>query len=323
MKQQSFSDNLFSKQPKTTKRQQFLSEMERVVPWSLLCGVIEPYYPKAGRGRPPVVLETMLRIHFMQQWFALSDPAMEEALHDMPVMRSFAGLDAGMEAMPDETTILRFRHLLEKHGLAHQLLAQVNALLGEKGLMLRQGTIVDATLIAAPSSTKNAEGKRDPAMSQTKKGNQWYFGAKAHIGTDAHSGLVHTVEVTTAKVADSKMLPSLLHGDESLVLGDGGYHANSRLLDTPAPTSGPRILTPYKRHNRQALSEWQQRVNRALSKLRAIDEHAFRVVKRQFGYTKVRYRGLAKNAAQMVTLFALSNLYQVRQRLLLEQGYCV
>lgn len=323
MKQQSFAEHVFTKQPKATKRRQFLAEMDKVVPWALLCGVIEPFYPKAGKGRPPVPLETMLRIHFMQQWFALSDPAMEEALHDMPVMRGFAGLDAGIDAMPDESTILRFRHLLEKQGLAQQLLAQVNALLGEKGLMLRQGTIVDATLIAAPSSTKNAEGKRDPAMSQTKKGNQWYFGAKAHIGVDVHSGLVHTIAVTTAKVADISQLAVLLHGEECLVLGDGGYHRADRTLEAAAPETGPRILTPFKRKAGGTLTDWQQRVNQALSKLRAIVEHPFRVVKRQFGYVKVRYRGLAKNAAQMVTLFALTNLYLARRALLREQGYSV
>lgn len=202
MKQRSFAEVGFTKQTKPTRRQQFLAEMEQVVPWQRLCALIQPAYPKAGRGRRPFDLETMLRIHFMQQWFALSDPAMEETLHDMPVMRQFAGLDAGIDRMPDETTILHFRHLLERNDLAIRILAEMNALLTEKGLLLRQGTIVDATLIAAPSSTKNAEGKRDPAMSQTKKGNQWYFGAKAHIGVDQQSGLVHTVEVTTAKVAD-------------------------------------------------------------------------------------------------------------------------
>ena len=321
MKQLGFGDNSFTKHPKITRKQQFLAVMDKVVPWGRLCAVIAPHYPTIGKGRPPFPLETMLRIHFMQQWFALSDPAMEEALHDMPVMREFAKLDASSDAMPDESTILRFRHLLEKHGLAHQLFAEISGLLAERGLMLRQGTIVDATLIAAPSSTKNADGKRDPEMSQTKKGNQWYFGAKAHIGVDAHSGLVHTVEVTTAKSSDIKSMSNLLHGDERLVIGDGGYHRNEYSVDANHEGARPRIVTPFKRKAGQQLTQWQKQVNHALAKLRAIVEHPFRVVKRQFGYTKVRYRGLAKNGAQMVTLFALSNLYQARRHLMPQQGY--
>ena len=316
MKQLSFADQSFVRQPKTTRKQQFLTEMDQVVPWQRLGALIEPHYPKAGRGRRPFPLETMLRIHFMQQWFALPDPAMEEALHDVPVMRAFAGLDAGNDCMPDETTILHFRHLLERHQLGGRILAEVNALLGEKGLMLRQGTLVDATLIAAPSSTKNASGQRDPEMSQTRKGQQWYFGAKAHIGTDAHSGLVHTVVVTTAKTADITMTEALLHGEERLVLGDGGYHRTERTFGQTHNASGPKMLTPFKRQNGQELSEWQRGFNRLLARLRAKVEHPFRVIKRQFGYTKVRYRGLAKNAAQLEVLFALSNLFQSRRRLL-------
>lgn len=225
MKQLSLAESEFVKKPKATRRQVFLAEMDCVVPWARLRALIEPHYPKVGAkgGRPPKPLETMLRIHFMQQWFALSDPAMEEALHDMPVMRAFAGLDAGVDAIPDETTILNFRHLLEGNGLAAAIFAEVNGLLAERGLLLRQGTLVDATLIAAPSSTKNQEGKRDPEMSQTKKGNQWYFGMKAHIGVDADSGLVHTVVGTTAKVSDMAMFDACLHGTEERVAADRGY----------------------------------------------------------------------------------------------------
>lgn len=316
MKQRSFAENSFTKQPKITRRQQFLAEMDAVVPWQRLCALIEPFYPKAGRGRRPFELETMLRIHFMQQWFALSDPAMEETLHDMPVMRQFAGLDAGEDRLPDETTILNFRHLLEQHQLALRLLMDVNALLTEKGLLLRQGTIVDATLIAAPSSTKNAEGKRDPAMSQTKKGNQWYFGAKAHIGADMHSGLVHTVEVTSAKIADITMTEKLLHGQEVWSLGDGGYHRNDRTLGRTHEAKGPRMLTPFKRQKGEALTPHQEGINQMLASIRAKVEHPFRVIKRQFGYVKVRYRGLEKNTDQIRVLFALSNLFQSRHRLL-------
>jgi len=316
MKQRSFAEASFTKQTKPTRRQLFLAEMEQVVPWQRLCTLIEPVYPKAGRGRRPFALETMLRIHFMQQWFALSDPAMEDALHDTPVMRQFAGLDAGIDRMPDETTILHFRHLLERHDLGLRILAEVNALLIEKGLLLRQGTIVDATLIAAPSSTKNAEGKRDPAMSQTKKGNQYYFGAKAHIGVDMDSGLVHTVEVTTAKVADIKMTEKLLHGEEKLSIGDGGYHRNDRTLGRTHESTGPKMLTPFKRKAGEDLSSEQRAFNRLLASVRAKVEHPFRVLKRQFGFVKVRYRGMEKNAGQIRTLFALSNLFQARRELL-------
>lgn len=316
MKQISFADRGFTRQPKITRKQQFLAEMEQMVPWQWLCALIEPHYPKAGRGRPPFALETMLRIHFMQQWFALSDPAMEEALHDVPVMRAFAGLDAGNERMPDESTILHFRHLLERHQLGSQILAQVNALLSQKGLMLRQGTIVDATLIAAPSSTKNLEGKRDPEMSQTKKGNQWYFGAKAHIGADLDSGLVHTVRVATAKTADISMTDALLHGQEQLTIGDGGYHRRERTFGRTHERQGPRMLTPFKRQPGQTLSEEQRAMNRLIARLRAKVEHPFRVIKRQLGYLKVRYRGLAKNTVQLEVLSALSNLFQARKRLL-------
>ncbi len=321
MKQLSLAETGFSpKAGKITRRAQFLSEMDTIVPWFRLEALIEPHYPKAGNGRPPKPLSAMLRIHFLQQWFGYSDPAMEEALHDIPLLRQFAGLDAFEDAMPDETTILNFRHLLEKHHLAAAIFAEVNGLLSEKGLSMRKGSIVDATLIAAPSSTKNQEHKRDPEMTQTKKGNQWYFGMKAHIGVDAQSGLVHTVECTTAKVADPAKLENLLHGDEEIVLADRGYHKKNRTLDAFEPENGVAIVTPHKRESGKELTEAQRTENRILSAIRALVEHPFRVIKRQFGYTKVRYRGLAKNTAQIVTLFALSNLWMVRRKLMMATG---
>jgi IS5 family transposase len=245
---------------------------------------------------------------------------MEEALHDIPMLRTFAGLDAVVDAMPDETTILKFRHLLERHDLAAALLEEINALLGERGLILRQGTMVDATLVAAPTSTKNRERKRDPEMSSTKKGNQWYFGMKAHIGADTANGLVHTVVGTAAKVPDVKVGDALLHGDEKEVHGDKGYTTNDRNLLVSDPQQGPLWCFPFKKRRGEDLPEWQREINQRLSQLRARVEHPFRVVKCQFGFTKVRYRGLAKNTAQLTTLFALSNLYLVRGQLLESTG---
>lgn len=313
MKQLSFAASEFAKKPKQTRREKFLLEMDAVVPWPRLLSVIEPHYPKAGNGRRPYELPTMLRIHFMQQWFGYSDAAMEEALHEVPLLRHFAGLDAGTDTMPDETTILNFRHLLERYSLSSALFAEVNGLLLERGLLLREGTTVDATLIAAPPSTKNREGKRDPEMTQTKKGNQWYFGMKAHIGVDDESGLVHSLIGTTAKVSDMSQFTRLLHGEEERVSADRGYdypqihsHLQENLIEDWVALKGK----PGK-----GLSAWAQGLNHAIAQVRAIGEHPFRILKRQFGYTKVRYRGLAKNTAQLFTLFALGNLFQVRRAL--------
>ena len=314
MKQLSFAAHEFVKKPKQTRREKFLGEMEAVVPWEGLLSVIAPYYPKAGNGRRPYELSAMLRIHFMQQWFGYSDAGMEEALHDIPLLRGFAGLDAGLESLPDETTILNFRHLLERHGLSKRLFAEVTSLLTERGLLLREGTTVDASLIAAPSSTKNRDGKRDSQMSQTRKGNQWYFGMKAHIGVDDQSGLVHTVTGTTARDSDMSQFAQLLHGQEERVSADRGYdypqvhaHLQVHLMeDWVARKSKPN----------QKLDTWTRRFNRTVASIRAIGEHPFRILKRQFGYTKVRYRGLDKNIAQLYTLFALGNLFQVRRALL-------
>lgn len=314
MKQLSLAATDFVKKPKQTRREKFLLEMEVVVPWSRLLAVIEPVYPKAGNGRRPYELPVMLRIHFMQHWFSYSDAAMEEALHDIPLLRRFAGLDAGADTLPDETTILNFRHLLQSHGLSSRLLAEVNAMLTEKGLLLKEGTTVDATLIAAPPSTKNRDGKRDPEMSQTKKGNQWYFGMKAHIGVDDASGLVHTVVGTTAKTSDMSQFNNLLHGDETRISADRGYdypqiheHLEQNLIED---------WVARKAKPGRPLDAWTRNLNRAIAGLRAVGEHPFRILKRQFGYTKVRYRGLAKNTAQLITLFALGNLYQARHALL-------
>lgn len=321
MKQLSLAETGFlPKAGKPTRKAVFLAEMEAVVPWSGLEGLIEPFYPKRGNGRPPMPLGTMLRIHFMQQWFGYSDPAMEEALHDIPLLRQFAGLDAFEDVMPDESTILRFRHLLEKHDLAVAIFAEINGLLSQKGLSMNRGTVVDATLIAAPSSTKNQDKQRDPEMSQTKKGNQWHFGMKAHIGVDARSGLVHTVECTTAKVTDITMMEACLHGEEEIVLRNRGYHKTNRTIEHFDKEGDLSVITPSKKPKGAELTAEQKAFNRMLSAVRAIVEHPFRVVKRQFRYVKVRYRGLAKNAGQIVTLFALANLWRVRKRLLLSMG---
>jgi IS5 family transposase len=343
MKQLSLAETGFlPKAGKQTRKVVFLSEMETVVPWCRLELLIEPFYPKKGNGRPPMPLAMMLRIHFMQQWFGYSDPAMEEALHYVPLLRQFAGLDAFEGVMPDESTILRFRHLLEYNALAIAIFAEVNTVLSEKGLSIKRGSVIDATLIAAPSSTKNQDKQRDPEMSQTKKGNQWYFGMTsqrrrtpirrsraagcgheqseavqmAHIGVDAESGLIHTVECTTAKVADNAMLKDCLHGDEQIVFADRGYHQNNRTIEHLASEDGLAILVPTKKPKGGELTEQQKKSNRILSAIGAVVEHPFRVIKQQFGFTKVRYRGLKKNTGQIVTLFALSNLWMARHRLM-------
>jgi len=315
MKQVGLGLNLTNKK---TRKREFLDEMNLVVPWAELVGLIAPYAPEGRRGRPPYAVAAMLRIHFLQQWFGLSDPAMEEALFEVPLYREFVGLDTWDRPLPDETTILRFRHLLEKHKLAEQILVVVNDLLRDKGLMLRAGTAVDATLISAPSSTKNRSGERDPEMHQTKKGNQWYFGMKAHIGVDADSGLVHTVRGTAANVNDVVEGNALLHGDEKDAFGDAGYQGVDKRPDACEDVNWHVAMKPGKRKvldlsdPLQALTD---RIERIKASIRAKVEHPFRILKRQFGYTKVRYRGLAKNTAQITTLFALGNLWKVRGQL--------
>jgi IS5 family transposase len=316
--QRSFAEvDGFRKQRKMTRREAFLAEMAGVVPWRRLEGLIEPHYPKAGNGRKPYPLGIMLRVHFLQHWYGYSDPAMEDALHDIPALRRFAGLDAGNSRMPDETTILNFRHLLEAHQLAESLFNEVVSLLTEQGLILREGTIVDATLIAAPPSTKNRDRKRDPEMTSSKKGNQWHFGMKAHIGVDTAHGLVPTMEATTGKVSDYSMAETLLHGEEATVHGDRGYADNDREPDRPRGEDdvGPRWFVPFKRKKGCDTTPEQKRLNRLMSGLRSAVEHPFRVLKRQFGYVKVRYRGLLKNEQHLFTQFALTNLYLARNLL--------
>ncbi|ANF23814.1 IS5 family transposase [Stutzerimonas stutzeri] len=322
MKQMTFADAEYAGKRKQTRKELFLIEMDQVVPWKGLIALIEPHYPKGEGGRPAYPLLAMLRIHLMQNWFGYSDPAMEEALYETTILRQFAGLS--LERIPDETTILNFRRLLEKHELAAGILAVINGYLGDRGLSLRQGTIVDATLIHAPSSTKNKEGKRDPEMHQTKKGNQYYFGMKAHIGVDDESGLVHSVVGTAANVADVTQVDKLLHGVENVVCADAGYtgvekrseHAGREVIWQVAA----RRSTYRKLGKNSPLYKAKRKIEKAKAQVRAKVEHPFRVIKRQFGYVKTRFRGLAKNTAQLVTLFALSNLWMVRRHLLATAG---
>jgi len=320
MAQISFADAEYAGKRKKTRREVFLEEMELVVPWKGLLKLIEPHYPTAERGRRPYPLESMLRVHLMQNWFALSDPAMEEALYEIASLRSFAALSLG-EAIPDETTILNFRHLLEENDLAEDILKLVNAHLSKKGLLLKRGSIVDATIIAAPSSTKNSSGERDPEMHQTKKGNQWHFGMKAHIAVDADSGLVHTVTTTAANEADVEQVADLLHGKEEQVWADSGYrgaqtrvskaelqwHIAARPSDMAKMAEGWAKTRAKKQEHRKA-------------SVRAKEEHPFRVIKCQFGLVKVRFKGLAKNTAHVITLFALSNLWMARKKLMEMMG---
>ena len=320
MKQMSLGGSGFERKTKRTRKREFLDEMNLVVPWAELVSLIAPHAPAPGAkgGRPPFAVETMLRIHFLQQWFNLSDPAMEEALYDMALFREFVGLDAGEDNLPDESTILRFRHLLEAHNLSSQILATVNATLAAKGLLLKSGTVVDATLIAAPSSTKNSSGERDPEMHQSKKGNQWYFGMKAHIGVDADSGLVHTVRGTSGNVNDVVQGNSLLHGQETDAFGDAGYQGADKRPDARQAVCWHVAMRPGLRRaldKDKPLDDLIDQLERTKARIRAKVEHPFRVLKQQFGYVKVRYRGLRKNTAQIVTLFALSNLWMARHKL--------
>ena len=324
MKQMSLGESGFERKTKRTRKREFLDEMNLVVPWAELVALIAKHAPQPGAkgGRPPFAVQTMLRIHFLQQWFNLSDPAMEEALYDTPMFREFAGLGMGEDHLPDESTILRFRHLLEAHTLSLQILGTVNAMLTAKGLLLKQGTVVDATLIAAPSSTKNSAGKRDPEMHQTKKGKQWHHGMKAHIGSDADQGLVHSVATTAANAHDITQAHALLHGQESDVFADSGYRGVEKREEIQA--KHPKVnwhiaMMPGKRKavdKSTPMGAIVEQLEKTKASIRAKVEHPFRVIKRQFGHVKVRYRGLAKNTAQLYTLFALSNLWMVRRTLL-------
>jgi transposase, IS5 family len=322
MTQMTFADAEYAGKRKQTRKELFLIEMDQVVPWKGLVALIEPHYPKGEGGRPAYPLMAMLRVHLMQNWFGYSDPAMEEALYETTILRQFAGLS--LERIPDETTILNFRRLLEKHELAAGILAVINGYLGDRGLSLRQGTIVDATLIHAPSSTKNQDGKRDPEMHQTKKGNQYYFGMKAHIGADAESGLVHSVVGTAANVADVTQVDKLLHGEENMVGADAGYTGVEKRPEHEGREVIWQIVarrSTYKKlSKRSTLYKAKRKIEKAKAQVRAKVEHPFRVIKRQFGYVKTRFRGLAKNTAQLVTLFALSNLWMARRHLLTNAG---
>lgn len=315
MKQQTLGG--FEKFGKTTRRAQFLAEMDRLVPWRELGEAIEPIYPKgAGEagGRPPVPLERMLRIHFLQLWFNLSDPAVEEALYDSASMRSLAGIDLGAEPVPDETTVCKFRHLLERNGMGKVLLEAMNTYLRENGVRVGTGTIVDATIISAPSSTKNRDGKRDPQMHQTAKGKQWYFGMKAHLGVDSQTKVIHTIKASAANVADRDALAHLLHGKETRVWGDQAYKGQREVIRRVAPRARDFTNRPY-RHN-GVIDEAQKARNRTKSRVRAKVEHVIGVIKRVFGFTKVRYRGLAKNLHRLEVTAALANLFMVRRLLL-------
>lgn len=323
MKQITLSQAGFERERIRTRKRVFLDQMNAVVPWGELVALIEPHRPQGGGpkgGRPPFPTEALLRIHFLQQWFSLSDLAMQEALHDVPLYCEFTGLDAGATRLPDESTILRFRHLLEEHQLAERILQTVNGQLEARGLMVKEGSAIDATLLAAPSSTKNSSGKRDPEMHQTKKGNQWHFGMKAHIGVDVDTGLVHTVVGTAANVNDVTQAHRLVRPEDKNVLGDAGYQGVERRDETQAiDTEWHIALRPGKRRqlDRGTLrGQWQERYEHLKASVRAKVEHAFRVLKCQFGHRKVRYRGLAKNTQQLHTLFALANLWLARKHLL-------
>lgn len=322
MKQLTLSTGGFDRYGKTTRRAAFLAEMDRVVPWAALCALIEPVYPKAGNGRPPIGLERMLRIYFLQNWFNLSDPAVEEALYDSLSMRNFVSIDLGREGAPDETTVCKFRHLLEAHDLGKRLFEEVGRHLQANGLKVSTGTIVDATIINAPSSTKNQEGKRDPEMCQTKKGNQWYFGMKAHIGVDSKTKLIHSVVITAANVHDKHPIPHLLHGNENRVYGDSAYASQKELIRQAAPRA--KDFTNRRATRHKPLTERERQKNRTKSQVRAKVEHAFLVIKRLFGFAKASYRGLKKNGNRLFVVAALANLFMARRHLFrLQEARCV
>ena len=315
MRQQSLHTDGFEKYRKPTRKEIFLKDMEQIIPWKELCQVIKPYYPKPkGAGRRPIGIERMLRIHFLQHWFALSDPAAEEALYDSRAMRSFVGIDLGQEPVPDETTICKFRHLMERHNLGDTLFHKVNDYLAENGMKVARGTIVDATIINAPSSTKNKDKARDPDMHQTRKGNQWYFGMKAHIGVDSKSKLIHSVVATAASVHDSQVLEDLLHGDETRLWGDSAYSGQKEALQEHAPNA--KDFTNKKGYRYKPLTDEDKSKNSTKSSVRAKVEHIFHIMKCQFGFTKLRFRGLDKNATHLFTNCALINLLLSKKQLL-------
>src|ERR1700691_1550604 len=303
----------FEKFARKSRRELFLGEMDKIVPWGGLVALVQPHYPNGANGRPPVGLDRMLRLYFLQQWFNLSDPGLEDALYESAALRRFAGIDLGREPVPDETTICNFRHLLERYDLGQSMLQMVNEYLAACGIKVATGTIVDATIVHAPSSTKNEHGKRDPEMHQVKKGNQWYFGMKAHVGVDSKQGIVHSVCSAAASVSDMHMFPELLHGDEKKVWGDAGYQGQTEAIRAVAPQA--QDMTSRRVKTQAGVDEQQKRKNRTKASVRAKVEWPFRVLKRVFGFTKVRYRGLKKNHEWICAGFALVNLYQNRKRL--------
>lgn len=318
MKQQTLAmaaDKHFEQFRRPTRRDMFLKTMDRIVPWQELCAVVEPHYPKGDGGRPPIGLERMMRMLFVQHWFNLADEACEEALYDSASLRSFVGIDLGRERVPDGTTLLRFRRLLEQHKLGEALFAKVGEILQGQGMRVGTGTIVDATIISAPSSTKNKEKKRDPEMRQVGKGKNYFFGMKLHVGVDSHWGLVHSAVVTAANVHDKHPLPDLLHGEEFKVYGDSAYAGQQELIESKAPLAED-CTNERVRKIKGVPDEKQRRSNRKKSKIRARVEHVFAVIKRQWGFTKVRYRGLQKNATRAFTALALANIYMSRGMLL-------
>lgn len=302
----------FARYAKPTRRDEFLKAMDVLVPWSALCEEIAPHYPKAGKGRPPVGLERMLRMYFVQHWFNLADQACEEALYDSANLRRFVGIDLGREPVPDATTLLRFRRLLESNKLGEVLFVRVNEELKERGYKVQTGTIMDATIIGAPSSTKNKQKARDPEMHQTRKGQQWYFGMKLHIGVDSKTGLVHSARTTAANEHDKHSIPELLHGEERRVYGDSAYHSQKELIASKAPHA--QDFTNERTRWKGWVDEEAKRKNKTKSKVRAKVEHVFAVVKRLWGFTKVRYRGLEKNTTRTFVALALANLYLTRPR---------
>ena len=304
----------FERYSKKTRRAAFLEEMEQVVPWGELCALIEPYYPKAGKGRPPVGVERMLRSYFLQQWFNLSDPGVEEGRYDSVVMRQFAGIDLGQEPVPDETTVCKFRHLLEEHEMGGEILQTVNLYLQSRGVKITTGTIVDATVIHAPSSTKNREQQRDPEMHQVRKGKHWYYGMKAHVGVDSKTKMIHSGVATAANVADSRVLPELLHGEETKVWGDQAYRGQTAAILEVAPAAQDLTHKRYRYQHR--IEEGERAKNRNQSRVRSKVEHVFAVMKLQFGFAKVRYRGLRKNANRLFATCGLVNLFLVRRKLM-------
>ena len=330
-RQGSFSQAEYAGKKKQTRRDKFLAEMEQVVPWARLVDRLRPFYPKGERGRPPIGLERMLRLYFLQQWYGLADEALEDALYDSQALRGFAGIDLSVAAVPEATTVLNFRHWLEQHDLTKALFDEVGAMLEERGLLMRQGTIVDATIIAAPPSTKNKSKARDPEMHQTKKGNQWHFGMKAHIGVDVASGVVHTVVGTAANEADINQMAAVLHGQEEAVFADAGYTgADKRPEHEDRDVSwNITIKRSIIKALPKGLRDLAEPVERALSQVRAWVEHPFHIVKNLFRHKKLRYRGLAKNTAQLHTLFALANLVIVKKTLaragpcLIAPGLCL